>query len=376
MSDPGRSVSAPLPSATAPEFLATFALILLAIVAFLFLDEWLAKIDRDESRAHAANLYAEGRTLLATHDADAASNRFASAVAIERTNTRYEVALAEAMLADGRTEDADETLESVLARAESDGAANLLMARVLVREGRRAEAKSFYHRAVYGRWGADSLAQRLSVRFELIDLLVREGAQAELLAELLPLQDLPADSVALRRTVGRLFVAAGSPVRGADMLRDILQRSPDDGIAYEGMGDAALALGNFRTARADLAIASRLLPHDTSITERLALVDTVLALDPMQRGIGERERAARSRVLLESTLGEIERCGGAAPTSATVDSARLLLAPSASPHAPSVDPDHMLALAAELWAARPRRCPGAVSARERALAILHARLAS
>src|SRR4051812_2213258 len=222
MSDPVRSVSAPLPSATAPEFLVTFALVLAAIVAFLFLDEWLAKIDRDESRAHAANLYAEGRTLLASHDADAASARFASAVAIERTNTRYEVALAEAMLADGRTGDADETLTSVLARAETDGAANLLMARVRVREGRRAEAKSFYHRAVYGRWGADSLAQRLSVRFELIDLLVREGAQAELLAELLPLQDLPADSVALRRTVGRLFVAAGSPVRGADMLRDIL----------------------------------------------------------------------------------------------------------------------------------------------------------
>ena len=106
MSEPSRSARVSLPSATAPEFLAAFALILVAIIAFLFLDEWLAKVDREESRAHAASLYAEGRRLLAVHDVDAASDRFASAVAIERANTRYQVALAEAMLAGGRTQDA------------------------------------------------------------------------------------------------------------------------------------------------------------------------------------------------------------------------------------------------------------------------------
>ena len=186
MSDPAASPRAPIPSATAPEFLGTFALILLTFVAFLFLDEWLARVDRDESRAHAANLYTEGRQLLAAHDAATASARFASAVAIERTNMRYEVALAEAMLAQGRTRDAERLLQSVMVRAETDGPANLLMARTLVREGRQAEAKSFYHRAVYGRWGPDSLTQRLRVRFELIALLAREHAQAELLAEATP----------------------------------------------------------------------------------------------------------------------------------------------------------------------------------------------
>ena len=376
MSEPSRSARVSLPSATAPEFLAAFALILVAIIAFLFLDEWLAKVDREESRAHAASLYAEGRRLLAVHDVDAASDRFASAVAIERANTRYQVALAEAMLAGGRTQDAEETLRSVMVHAETDGAANLLMARVLVREGRHAEAKAFYHRAVYGRWGADSLSRRLSVRFELIALLDREGAQAEMLAELLPLQDLPTDSVALRRTVGRLFVSAGSPQRGADMLRTILQRSPDDGIAYAGMGDAALALGNFRTARADLAIASRLLPGDTVIAERLALADTLLVLDPMQRGIGYQERAARSRMLLEATVAATERCAGLAPMSAIADSARFLLTPRPSRRGPAVDADQMLGLAAELWAARPSGCPNARSIRERALAILNVRLAS
>jgi Flp pilus assembly protein TadD len=376
MSDPAQSTRAPLPTATAPEFLGTFALVLAAIVVLLFVDEWLARIDRAESHAHAANLYAEGRRLLAGHDADAASERFASAVAIERTNTRYEVALAEAMLAGGRTADAEETLQRAMTRAETDGEANLLMARVLVREGRQAEAKSFYHRAIYGRWGADSLSKRLSVRFELIGLLVRADAQAELLAELLPLQDLPADSVAQRRTVGRLFVAAGSPARAVEMLRPIVQRSPDDGIAYAGMGDAALALGNFRTARADLAIAAQLRPRDTTIAGRLAVVDTLLALDPTQRGVGERERAARCRALLEATVAAIGRCTGSAALSSKADSAQLLLAPRTSPRRPPDEADRMFTLAVELWAARPTSCPTAGTTRERALEILHAKLAS
>src|SRR5437763_16485150 len=132
LADPMRVAPAPLPAASAPEFVATFAAILVAIVVFLFVDMWLARIDREESRAHAAHLYADGRALLARHDAAEARERFASAAAIDRGNVAYQLGLAEAMLAQGQPAEAEQTLRAALDRAETDGAANLMMARVLV----------------------------------------------------------------------------------------------------------------------------------------------------------------------------------------------------------------------------------------------------
>ncbi|MEO6525205.1 MAG: tetratricopeptide repeat protein [Gemmatimonadaceae bacterium] len=330
MSDVVPRESGRLPSASAPEFVATFAAILVLIVILLFVDTWLARVDRDESRAHAASLYAEGRQLLAAHQTAESRDRFASAFAIERTNFSYELGLAEATLADGHPTDAERTLQSVLDRAESDGAANLLMARVLVREGRPEEATSFYHRAIYGRWRSDSLTRRMQTRFELIELLARRHSQAELLAELLPIQDVSRDSLALRMRLGHLFIQAGSPARGADIFRMVLREASGDAAAYAGMGEAALALGNFRTARADLEAAARRRPGDTAIANRLMLADTTLALDPTQPRLGDREREARARRVLAISLDLHLRCAGSAssPRNALVDSARSALASS------------------------------------------------
>jgi tetratricopeptide (TPR) repeat protein len=376
MADPALRTASRLPAASAPVFVATFAAILVAMLLLLFVDEWLASVDRTESRAHAASLYAEGQRLLATHEPGLARDRFASALAIERANDTYALGLAEALLADRQPADAEEALQPVLDHMGTDGAANLLMARVLVREGRPREAKSFYHRAIYGQWRGDSLAQRMLTRFELISLLERQQAQGELLAELLPMQDASPDSLALRRRLGHLFIQAGSPARGVEILRKVLQQSPDDGDAYAGMGDAALQLGNFRTARADLTIAARLIPNDTAILSRLALADTALALDPTQRGIGQRERAARSRRLLAIILDVTARCPRTepVPARALVDSARRRLAEAPARRDDSSRADEMVALSAELLPARPAACGAPESTAERALMLLQGRL--
>jgi tetratricopeptide (TPR) repeat protein len=358
MADPVRAEPSPLPTASGPEFVATFATILVAIVALLFVDTWLARLDRDESRAHAANLYSDGQALLRARRPREASERFAAAVATDRGVALYELGLAEAMLDDGRPLEAERTLSTVLDRAQTDGRANLVMARVLVGERRVAEAKSFYHRAIYGRWAADSLQQRLQTRLELIRLLVREHAQQELLAELLPIQDATSDSTELQRTLGHLFIRTGSPARGVEIFRQVLQRSPDDGDAYAGMGEAALVLGNYRTARADFAAAARLAPDDTAITAGLSVADTALALDPMLRGIGARARAERGRRLLAMTLDLSARCTASTSPSAAVaaDSARRLLASSDTLRGGDVDGDAFVSAATELWSSWSAPC--------------------
>jgi tetratricopeptide (TPR) repeat protein len=381
--------TAPRPTATTPEFLVTFGLILGAIVVFGAFDVWLARVDDRESRQHAAHLYADGRAQLASGHPRAASDLFASALASERTNVRYGTALGEALLASGEYADAESVLRSQLAHAESDGEANLMMARVLEREGRPDDAASYYHRAIYGRWDADAPARRLEARMALVDLLARTGAKQELLAELLPLADSTIGTRALRRRVAHLFIVAGAPERAVGPFREMLRADPRDGDAYAGLGEAQLALGNFATARADLLEATRLLGDSARTAEALAVADSALALDPTPRRMDVQERQARADRVLALVLDLAGRCEPLPPAT-LMDSARAMLLPpapdssgigrtegaaTASVAAVREETESMLDLASALWSARGPRCSASSSrAEERALALVMAKL--
>lgn len=356
--------------ASASIFLATIAGTIIAIGVFLSLDLFLARVDSRESRAHAASEYAAGADALRQGHAAEAAERFGAAVAIDRSSASYALALAEAMLADNRPADAEGTLKTLLERAENDGAVNFAMARVMERENRIADAKAYFHRAVFGRWGADSVARRTEARFALIDLLAQRGPPRELLAELLPFEETSPDSVVLRRRLGQLFLLAGSPARAANMFREVLRRDPEDADAYAGMGQAALGAGNFRTARADFVEASRLRPSDDELRHQLAIADSVLALDPTARGLDSRDRYERSHMLLARTLMALVPCGRG--MGAIGDSAQSLLARRARAKGEDAASDAMMAASVGLWASRPPSC---APASDTALRLVHSRLA-
>jgi tetratricopeptide (TPR) repeat protein len=249
------------------------------------------------------------------------------------------------------------------------------MARIETRLGHIDRAASFYHRAIYGSWSGDAAARRLAARLELIDLLARGTAKAELLAELLPLEDMDPDSVALRRRIGHLLLHADSPQRAIPIFRDLLKRDPRDGDAYAGMGEAALALGNFRTARADLEAASRLLGDSGRVVSQLMTADTALALDPTARGIGPSARLERSRVFLQRTIDATGPCTLGTVSAQLADSARRVLTPR-EPAARLGDEtvDELLDLASSLWAQRGVSCPRGDAPAQRALALIHDKL--
>ena len=258
MTETGVRATAQFRVANASVFMGTIAGIVVLIGLLLTFDVFLAHLDHRASAARADTEYQSGLAALRAGRPSDAADHFGTAVSIDRSNVNYALALGEAMLQEGRTTDAEATLRALLARAENDGAVNLTMAHVMLREARTEDAKAYLHRAIFGRWGADSVERRNQARFELIDLLAARGAPRELLAELLPFEDVSPDSVALRRRLGKLFILAGSPVRAAAMFRDVLKRDPTDAEAYAGLGETAIAAGNLRTARADLTEAARL----------------------------------------------------------------------------------------------------------------------
>jgi hypothetical protein len=176
-------------------------------------------------------------------------------------------------------------------------------------------------------------------------------------------------------------------------FREMLRADPKDGDAYAGLGEAALVLGNFATARADLLEASRLLGDSARTAEALAVADSALALDPTPRRMDVQERQARAARVLTLVLDVTGRCAPS-PPEALADSAQALLAPPAPDSSqtglsggtvrttPSVaalreQTESMLDLASALWGARGARCSASSSpAEERALALVMTKLAA
>jgi tetratricopeptide (TPR) repeat protein len=366
--------AAPTPTATVSEFIATFAVILAAIVGLLLFDTALARVDVTTRKTYATREFSAGQALIAKGKTEEGIEHIRTATMLDGGNSEYGVALAQAILADGRPAEAEQMLLPLLEQDDTAGATNLAMARVLVAESKLDPAKLYYHRAIYGEWPRGAEKNRTAARFELIDLLARANATRELLAELLPIQDDSTNDAAQRKRIAHFFVVAGSPARAVVIFRELLHRDPRDADSYVGLAEAALSIGDFATARTDLLAAQKLTPEDSSsLQKRIALTDSVISLDPTQSGLTLPEQVRRARNLLQMTLTSVRKCLGvqAPQVAVALDSATLLLVSGqAAGQAQSVEQN--LSLAEQLWGLRKSRC-----ARERddgALALIHNRI--
>jgi Flp pilus assembly protein TadD len=366
----------PPPAASVSEFIATFAIILAAMILLLAFDTGLARVEVRGRQSYAAREFGTGQLLLAQGKIGEAIEHLRTATTLDGDNSAYRTALAQAILADGDPSTAEQILLPLLERNPTDGAANLAMARVLSKQGRDPEAKSYYHRAIYGLWPPGAETSRTAARFEVIDLLARTDAKQELLAELLPIQDDSTNDAAQRKRIARLFVVAGSPSRAVPILREVLRRDSQDADAYVALAEAALSLGDFAAARTNLLSAQKLTPQDSvSLKARLSLTDSVIALDPTQRGLSLGEQLRRSRNLMQITLTSARKCLStqAPQVAAALDSSQTLLVAPSGAEGQRQSIEQTLLLAEQLWGLRRTRC--APERQDGALALVHNRIA-
>lgn len=377
MSDPTRQPSGPPPAASTSEFLLTFGIILLTILLLFVFDTAMARVDKAATRATALQEYKRAQTLFVAGKLDDAIDHYRAAATLDRDHSVYTVSLSQAILAQGRPAVAEQLLRPVLERDANDGPANLELARVLVKEGKPDEAKSYYHRAIFGLWqGPDTERNRTEARYELIDLLAQSGDKQDLLSELLPLQD-EAQSDSARRKIAHLFVVAGSPERASDIYRAILRQNPRDAEAYVGLADATMATGNFNTARDHLEAAQKIAPEDSVLKARIALTDTVIAMDPGQRGLAIDEQLRRSRALVQRTIAAARKCLDvqSSEVSEALDSVtRGLVASAANVPRPQAIEEN-LSIAGTIWRMRGTRCASQDQPGEEALRLIQEKIA-
>lgn len=363
-------------STASGSFLGTFGFVFLAIAALFAADTFLAKTERAERLIEAKRLFEQGQRLMHGGKNDEAIDSFKDALGMERDNRDYRAALARAELAAGKAADAQTTLTELLQSNSTDGLANLLMARVLLKENRFDEAVSYFHRAIYGHWNEDAAGNRLKVRFELIKLLAQRNSKQELLAELLSVQDQAPGDLMTQTRIGHLFLAAGSPGRAAEVFREILGDAPTDADAYTGLAEAEFAQGNYRAAQKDFLAALRLKPGDEAVRQTLDVCTEVLMLDPTIRGLGPAERFRRSLRLLELTVDDTSQCIGATTKQEPqlLDRARQTLTEHVRVSQEVEASEANLDLAEQLWQTRKQVCTIAPAPRD-PLALVLAKVA-
>jgi len=261
--------------------LGLIASIAFVIAALTFIDLNLEKAERRDLASQARRAHLEGASLIKQGKAEQGIDFLRKAHALERANTLYELDLIDALIAAAKTEDAEPLMNEILLREPGDGRANLTAARLMLERGKAVDAVSYFHRAIYGDWPENATAHRVAARMELVRLLVKNGRDKELLAELLPLQE---------------------------EARKEIDHNPKNTDAYAALGEAQLEQGQYRDAHAAFLAALRYRPEDPSIRRQLDLSSALTDLDPTPRLLTSLEKYRRSLHILQLAYDNLNGC--------------------------------------------------------------------
>ena len=270
------------------------ALLSVLAVAFFLAVTGLSHAHYAQREALGERWFSRGVADLNARHFDAAVTEFRSALLYSRDNYSYQLNLAEALIGLKRTGEASAYLLNLWDRQPEDGLVNLELARIAAQEGQIDQAVRYYHDAIYATWAADENGQRHAARLELIELLLRNHAQADAQAELIALTESAGDDPVEQTRIGQLFLKAHADEHALNAFQAVLRSDRYNSVALAGAGQAAFELGQYPLARQYLEAAMAADPNDTQSVDRLKTTELVLNIDPFRRdlSVSQRDRAA------------------------------------------------------------------------------------
>jgi tetratricopeptide (TPR) repeat protein len=352
---------------------ALIAILLGSIGGLWTIDVFLARLESSELKSESRRSFDTGLRLLHQNQTARALDQLRKAYALDRTNQAYGLNLAAALIASDKLDDAQRLLTEILEHSPNDGEPNLIEARSMVRNERFSEASAYYHRAIYGIWAGDAQARRIQARLELATMLAEHGSQKDLLAELLPLESDAPGNVPVQKQVARLYVLAGSPARAESVYRSLIRTDSHDPNNYAGLGDAELALGDYRAAQVAFEDAARYGgPGD--LKPRVALAAEMASLDPTLRRLSSREKFSRSLRILQLARDALAVCAGTETAKEMVASADKVLAKKIALNVSNELAEERLSLAERLWSLRIDTCPAGAPGQEEPIRLIMVKL--
>jgi tetratricopeptide (TPR) repeat protein len=267
-----------------------------------------AKFYHAKERGLGEEWYSRGEAELQAGRAPAALEDFRTALAYSQDNIRYQLRLAQALMAAGQLSEARNYLLSLWEREPGNGTVNLELAHLAVRQRSGSEALRFFHGAIYGAWEDDTIARRRAARLELAEFLLDAGDNARAQSELIALAaSLPRDPQ-LEAQAGTLMLRAGGYDQALKLFRQALGEHPRMEAALLGAGEACFDMYDFAGAQHYL---SRAVTEDPQLSRAASLLETtrlVLSIDPLLRGLSSSERARRTRRAFDQALERLQDC--------------------------------------------------------------------
>jgi len=278
-----------------------------AVLAFLAVTHLVNRF-REQEKALARHLYAQGQMDVDSGRPDRAIGYFRAALTYNRNDYQYQLSLARALRDTGRTDESKSYLMNLWERSPEDGAVNLALGRLAVREGRTDEAIHYYHNATYGIWNADPETHRRNAQFELVDFLLRQNARPQAQAELITLAASLPPEPELETRLARMYEGLGDYQHALSEYQTVLEHDRQNAVALAGAGDAAFQLHRYGTAEKYLAMAGRLDPSNSSVSQLLQTARLILEIDPFVRGISTSERDQRIKMSFERAGARLREC--------------------------------------------------------------------
>lgn len=341
---------------------------------FAFTDS-AASAYRGERLRRAEAHYRNAEQLARRGQAEQAVEEYRAALSYSPSNSRYDLALALALIDLNRLNEAETHLLQLRESEPDNALIDLQLARISARQGKIEDAVMEYHRAIYGLWPTDALNNRLQARFELIDLLTRTGQSRAALAELLVLADEAPGNVDLQMRVADLLLKHGVPQRAREIFAGVVAKEPRSVQGILGEAAAAFAEGDYADAEAGFRKALRLNPGNADARQRLTETTEIRSFDPTLVSLSADERYERSRNLIDQALQSLESCapGRVLPsgTDAAISMAHEFLLRERRHR--EGDTPKAISLAEQIWQKRKQVC-GLPPASEDALDLVMAKV--
>jgi tetratricopeptide (TPR) repeat protein len=248
-----------------------------------------------------------GEADLASQPAVAVSD-FETALSYGPDRTADRFLLSKALVAAGRSAEAEAQLQALVTEDPANGEINLELARIAAADGAIDAAVRYYHAAIDGVWASNAVVSRRNARLALARVLMAHGQAVRAQAELIALIDeLPEDSVLLT-DIGGALADAGATARALGLVRRALAVDPSNARASKLAGELEFQSGDMSAAARDLAAADAASALDATAQTMLAVSRQVLVLDPYVGRLNVRVRVQRALRALGVARARFDRC--------------------------------------------------------------------
>jgi len=284
------------------------ALLFLAAIIFFLIVSALSRAFHAQQVALADRWFNRGVNDLKARRYGTAVLDFRSALRYARDDYSYQLDLAQALMGQGKTNEAHAYLINLWDRQPENGFVNLELARIAAQQGETDKALRYYHNAIYATWPDDQEASRRYTRLELIEYLLKINVKSQAQAELIALAANIGDKAEQQAQLGDLFLRTQDDEHALAAYRLSLKSEAHDHRALAGAGQAAFNLGQYAVAERYLQEAIAADPKDAASAAQLKTAEDVLLMDPLRRGVPAHQRARTVMEDFEVSGSRVKAC--------------------------------------------------------------------